>query len=149
MGSIPKYPNFGFKKITSGYEMSLKRLARFRLLQNFEASLARRVSSLSHNWNAAEFAENIWWPALAREIRRVKGLPQWDGDESPDFPYFERIRELWAEIQPADVMMQAFHSARPCLFSYMPRRLNVGEPDAPTLRFLSYNMIDYARDGNT
>ena len=149
MGSIPKYPNFGFKKITSGYEMSLKRLARFRLLQNFEASLARRASSLSHNWNAAEFAENIWWPALAREIRRVKGLPQWDGDESPDFPHFERIRELWTEIQPADVMMQAFHSARPRLFSYMPRRLNVGEPDAPTLRLLSYNMIDYARDGNT
>ena len=149
MGSIPKYPNFGFKKITSGYEMSLKRLARFRLLQNFEASLTRRVSSLSHNWNAAEFAENIWWPALAREMRQVKGLPQWDGDESPDFPYFERMQELWAAIQPADLMMQAFHSAWPRLFSYMPRRLNVGEPDAPTLRFLSYNMIDYARDGNT
>ena len=151
MGAIPKYPTFGFKKLTSGFEMSLKRLARFRLLKSFEASLTRKVSQISHNWSAAEFAENIWWPMLAWEMRRLKGKPQWDGDESPDFPYFNRIKGLWELIQPVDnpLMSDAFISARPRLYSFMPRRLNVGQPDAPTLRFLSYNTLDYARDGST
>ena len=126
-------------------------MARFQLLKNFEASLLRRVSSVSHNWSTAEFAENIWWPALAREMRRVKGKPQWDGDESPDFPHFERIKELWAELQPLDnpLLSGNFLMARPRLFSYIPRRLNIGEQDAPMLRVLSYNVVDYARDGNT
>ena len=150
LGSIVKYPNHGWRKLTSGYEMSLKRLARFKLLQSFEASLLRNASQISHNWSAAEFAENIYWPGLAREMRRLEGKPQWDEDESPDIPYFEAIKGLWSTIQPvATLSNQKLVIARPKLFSYFPRRLNIGEADAPRLRFLSYNMVDYGRNGGT
>lgn len=150
LGSIVKYPNQGWRKLTSGYEMSLKRMARFKLLQSFQESLLRNVSQISHNWSSAEFAENLYWPGLAREMRRLEKKPQSDDDEEPDFPYFEAIKGLWRAVQPvANLSTDTLAIARPKMFSYFPRRLNVGVEDAPRLRFLSYNMVDYGRNEET
>ena len=122
-------------------------MARFQVLKNFEKSVMRKISRISHDWSAAEFAEHVYWPGLAREMRRLEGKPLPDNSVQPDVPHFQSMKGLWEAAQPIE---DAFHRGhlpqiRPKLYTYFPRRLEIADDDVPRLRFLSFNMIDYNR----
>ena len=109
--------------------------------------MMRKISQVSHDWSSAEFAEHMYWPGLAREMNRLEGKPLVDDCGLPDVPHFQKMKQVWESAQPIEEIYYRGHflDIRPRLFSYFPRRLQVGDNDVPKLRFLSYNMIDYNR----
>lgn len=152
MGSLVKYPCFAWRKLTTGVEMSLKRLARFAILRCQSKSLCQAVARFSLEMSSAEYQFNLFFPSLAKELVNITGLrsriPEGlYNDRESDIRDFDRMRSIWEEMGVNnDDDPRSFNRVvryRPRLASHFPARIEVPRDKVSVLRFLSFHSFDY------
>ena len=144
LGHIPKAP-IGRRYASGRYEMSLRRMARFAILQTRADSPCQTIARFALEYSPAQYMREYQVPSLTRQLNPIfRVLP--DEGQVAILDY-ERLMELFRDMQLLeqpwipDVHSMLYFRAR--LQQYFARRCNVSPEKHGLARFLSFHCCDY------
>ena len=141
LGGIPKLPTQGTSTVSSRFDISLRKMARWSILKIRARSFCQTLARYAKGWNPADYTQNAFLPSVSNEINLLHGVRP---DCGPLISDYRALIETFGEmIRDDGRRMGGLFAYRADLERYFCDHMVVSREKWSLMRFLSFHVIDF------